>query len=306
VSDDLLTDLFNSAIASDSNAEWQNATASLLDGVTSVLAGSSNASPSILLTLNRALSTSDPDLGRTIDSIFSLTANRPIGLAGLALRDPTATTIVAKEQSSQKLSAAKELHTTETLDREFATIAKEPVLITGQRRLDLLALLAIGWDRNPEGWSVARAGFVRSSVELRQSVRIVKSSSLTLLADRASLPITVSNSLDQPVTVYIVVRPLTPLLAVENGQVELVVEPHSQRKGQVPVQSLSNGTVELEVSIQSGTGVGIGEVSFLKTNVQAGWETPVTISIGVIVVLVFVVGILRNVIFWRRRNASRK
>jgi Family of unknown function (DUF6049) len=299
VNDDLLSDLFNSAIRSNSTEEWQTATASLVDGITSVLAGSSNASPAILLALDRNLSVSDPDLGRTIDAISSHTSVRMTGLSGLSLQTPTATTVTGKDQTTQVVSAVGELLATETLDVNFASIAKIPALITGQRRLDLLALLSISWDRNPEGWSIARSGYLSESKRARDSVKIVKSSSLLLLADRASVPITVSNGLDQAVTVYIVVRPLSPLLAVENSAVELAVEPHSQRKGQVPVQSLSNGTVELELFIRANDGTVIGESSFLKTNVQAGWETPVTISVGVLVVLIFVFGIYRSI---RRRR----
>jgi Family of unknown function (DUF6049) len=299
VNDDLLSDLFNSAVRSNSTEEWATATASLVDGITSVLAGSSNASPAILVALDRNLSTSDPDLGRTIDAISSNASVRMTGLSGLSLESPIVTTVTGKDRTTQLISAVSELLATETLDVNFASIATTPALIAGERRLDLLALLSIGWNPNPEGWSIARGEYETASKNLRDSVKIVKSSSITLLADRASLPITVSNALDQAVTVYIVVRPLSPLLSVENSAVELTIEPRSQRKGQVPVQSLSNGTVELELFIRANDGTAIGGSSFLKTNVQAGWETPVTISVGALVVLIFVFGIYRSI---RRRR----
>jgi hypothetical protein len=116
--------------------------------------------------------------------------------------------------------------------------------------------------------------------------------------------VTISNDLNQSVTVYVTVRPLTPLVKVENSFVAITVEPRSQRKAQIPVQSLSNGTVQLEVSLHRSSGVNVGETAYVSTVVQAGWETPVTIGFAVAVVLVFAAGIVRTVVRRRRARAS--
>ena len=81
-------------------------------------------------------------------------------------------------------------------------------------------------------------------------MQIVRSSAITLWADRGSLPVVVENNLSQAVTVYIRVRPSLPLLRVEDDFVELTIEPNSQRKAQIPVQSISNGDVDLQISLQ--------------------------------------------------------
>jgi hypothetical protein len=72
----------------------------------------------------------------------------------------------------------------------------------------------------------------------------------------------------------------------------------------VPVQSISNGVVDVTVTLASGTGVEIGNPRTLELNVQAGWETPITIGIAVIVVVIFGVGVARTIV--RRRKSVRE
>jgi hypothetical protein len=156
------------------------------------------------------------------------------------------------------------------------------------------------------GWVSAVQGFTDMSLKIRNSVRIVKSSSITLWADRASLPVTITNELTQAVTVYVTVRPLTPLLKVEDSFVEVTIEPLSQRKATVPVQSLSNGIVELEITLHDNVGQTVGDLTYVRTTVQAGWETPVTISFGVAVVIVFALGVVRTIVRRRRARSSEQ
>jgi hypothetical protein len=68
------------------------------------------------------------------------------------------------------------------------------------------------------------------------------------------------------------------------------------------VQSLSNGSVELVVTVNSVSGTQIGATTYVRTTVQAGWETPFTIAVGIVVVLIFAMGIVRTVL---RRRAAR-
>ena len=297
----MLNGLFNNAVAARSTAEWIPSKNSLLDGIASVVAGSNSDSASILLTLDRTLSASDSNLGATIDAIYALTDVQTDGLQGIASQPPVATTVVAKSQAEGRVKAIGELLTAEKGDASYSIIAKDPSLISSQRRLDLLALLSNGWNKNPEGWGLARNSYLAGSELLRDSVQIVQGGDITLLADRASLPVTVSNSLSQPVTIFVIVRPLSPLIAVENSRVEMTVEPYSQRKGQIPVQSLSNGTVKLQVSLAGANNLAIGKTTFLTTTVRAGWETPVTVGVGAAVVLIFIFGIYRNIAKRRRR-----
>jgi hypothetical protein len=301
VSDASLSELFNAAVGAGPAEEWQAAMADLAHAVGSV-ASTTEDSASVLIALDRRIETSDTDLGPTIDALASSSNVRAVGIAELLRTPKHSAQLVDAAQATARLDAVKKLLVDETADREFAQIADNPALITGERRLNLLATLSNSWAGRPASWELARTTYDTASTALRNRVKIVKSSTITLWADRASLPVTVSNELDQPVTVYVRVRPVTPLLKVENSFVAVTVEPNSQRKASIPVQSLSNGSVELVVTVNTVGGAQIGTTTYVRITVQAGWETPVTIAAGIVVVLIFAMGIVRTIL---RRRAAR-
>lgn len=301
VSDDALSSLFSATVASGPADEWRR-TMTVLANTVGGVASTTEDPASILITLDRQIATSDTDLGATIDSLAARQNVRVIGLAELLRTRVHTTDLVDAAYDRPTLDGLKELLRDEAADREFAQIAENPALITGERRLDLLATLSNSWAASPFAWETARAGYAAASTALRNTVKIVKSSTITLWADRGSLPVTVSNELEQSVTVYVRVRPVTPLLKVEDSFVPVTVEPGSQSKAAIPVQSLSNGTVELMVTVNAVSGEQIGGTTYVRTTVQAGWETPFTIGVGVLVVLVFALGIVRTIV---RRRAAR-
>jgi hypothetical protein len=300
VSDQTLSALFGTTILTTSGADWQAAMGSLATAVGAVPSTTDDPA-SVLITLDRSISTSDPDVGLTIDALATSPGVQALSLTELLNTRSHSAGLVDEPQGASLVASVKALLAGEAADRVFAAIAANPVFITGERRLDLLATLSNAWADNPTGWETARLTYQSASTVLRNSVKIVKSSSITLWADRASLPVIVSNELDQAVTVYVTVRPGTPLLKVENTFVAITVEPNSQRKAQIPVQSLSNGVVELRVTVNAQSGTQIGSITYVRTTVQAGWETPFTVGAGIVVVLIFALGIIRTIV--RRRAA---
>ena len=303
VADQTLSTKFSLAVSAFSGADWEAAMASLATSLAGV--SSTEADPaSVLIALDRGISLSDPDLGLTIDALAATPNVQVTGLAELLTTESVTGTLVDAGHSESAVDNVKQMLVDERAVRAFAVIADDPSLITSERRLSLLTALSNSWSDDITGWATAVSDYHDSSVTLRNSVRIVKSSSITLWADRASLPVTVTNELTQPVTVYVTVRPLTPLLKIENSFVAVTVEPQSQRKASVPVQSLSNGIVELEITLHTDTNAPIGDLTYVRTTVQAGWETPVTVGFGIAVVLVFAAGIIRTIRRRRRLRAS--
>jgi hypothetical protein len=71
----------------------------------------------------------------------------------------------------------------------------------------------------------------------------------------------------------------------------------------VAVQSVANGDVVLEVSLSTVSGQPISLPSFVDVNVQAQWETAITVSIGALLLGVFGFGIWRNIA--KRRKVRR-
>lgn len=300
VADEALSTQFGLAVEGSAGSQWEAVVANLVASVGAVPSTDDNPA-SVLLALGRDVATSDPDLGATIDALAAAPSLRTTPLSELLTTPPVSGTLVERTHDEARLGAVAKLLAEERADRTFATIAADPSLITSERRLDLLATISNSWSDNAAGWTAAVSEYTANSIALRKMVRIVKSSSITLLSDRGSLPVTVTNELNQPITVYVTVRPMTPLLRIEDSFVEVTVEPDSQRKASVPVQSLSNGTVALQITLHSVSNLTVGDLTYVETTVQAGWETPVTIGFGAFVLLVFAAGIVRTIV--RRRRA---
>jgi len=209
-------------------------------------------------------------------------------------------TVIDSPGNSVTIGHVRSMLDAEERDIGFATVAETPELITGQRRVALLVALSQSATRHPGGYAATASAYLDDSRRLESSVRLVKSSEILLLADRTSIFATIANDLDQPITVELSVRALSPLLRIEEPTVEVVVEPSSQKRAEIPVQSLSNGKVTVEATLTSPQDEQVGSTTLVRVNVQAGWEGPVTFVLGAIVVLVFAGGIYRNLILRRR------
>lgn len=277
-----------------------------VDSALADFSAATSSTESAVITLDRSMAVSDSNLGATVDALALDPALQLVGLSAVVDNTGAVATIADLPHDPAVVATVAELLGLESLDGEFAQIAEDPSLITSAGRLDLLSTLSNQWDSKPVALATATDELRTASVDLRASVKIIRSSSITLLSDRGSLPVTVSNDLDQPVTVYVTVRPLTPLIRVENPLVELVIEPHSQRKAQIPVQSISNGVVDLEISLHGSASQQIGYTTYVSTTVQAGWETPFTVVVAVLVFLVFLFGIVRTVLRRRKLRTERE
>lgn len=246
--------------------------------------------------------------GHLAEALTSLAANPAIELVQLSdvlATPPAAATVVDKAQPADLVSRAGQMIQGEAAERVFASVAADPERITSSRRLELLTLLSVAWQADLDGWAEAADAFTTASIELRNSVHLVNTSNFLLVADNDQyLPITVNNGLDQPVRVYITVRSQSALLVIDQQRVELDIEAGAQAKENVPVHSLSNGVVEVDVTLTSATNAAIGAPISSEVNVQAGWETPIVVAFAAAVVVVFGVGIVRTILRRRRPGSS--
>ena len=210
----------------------------------------------------------------------------------------SAATIIDGSVDEARLTAIRSAVAAEAADRRFAHIALTPAAISDVRRLELLSALSLGWG---DASVAALERFVDTSTRLRSSVNVVESSAILLLSDRASIPVTVQNDLDVAVRVYVSVDPDTAQLRVLDPQVEALVEPQSQTRVVVPVESLTNGEVDITVTVQDADGRSLSAPTRVSLNLQAGWETAGTIVVALAVAGLFVTGIVRDVRKRRRR-----
>lgn len=184
-------------------------------------------------------------------------------------------------------------------DREYARIAVDPAAVTDIRRLELLAALSLGWGDQA---AAAAQRFTTASSELRSSVQLVETPSITLFSDRLSLPVTVQNALGTPIVVYVHVESATGQLRVLESRVETVIEGSAQAVARVPVQSLTNGDVDITITVRDAGGAIISGPITVPLSLQAGWETAGIIALSVAIVGLFVTGLARDL---RRRRTRR-
>jgi hypothetical protein len=299
VSDDPVSAALRAALAATSDSAWQTAMARLVGAI-------SDAGPNystLVATVDRSSGWAAGRFTQTIDALAGSTAISATRLS-TALSTAAATAVlVPRPHAAPDLAAAQQLLSAESAEREFATVAADPARITGARRIALLAVLSNQARANAALWPTVAAAYLAQSARLLTSVEVVTTSGVNLFADRASLPITVSNGLDQAVTVFIVVRSDTGLLTVEDARVRLDIEPRSQAKGLVPVQAISNGIVRVTVRLESSAGLAIGVPTQAPINVQAGWETPIVVVIAALLVVLFAGGVARTI--YRRRKFDR-
>ncbi len=299
VSDDTVSAALRAAIDATSDASWQLA----MSRLSVAIADAGPHYSAVVATTGRAATWADGRFNQTIDALAGSTSVNASRLSTVIAGPPVTASLVDKAQPAVAVAAATQLLAAESAERDFASVAVDPTLITGARRIALLAVLSNQVRANETAWPAVAATYLAESTKLLSSVAVVSTSGVNLFADRASLPITVSNALDQAVTVIITVRPDTGLLTVEDSRVRLDIAPNSQGKGLVPVQAISNGTVRVTVHLESLSGVAIGAPSRTPINVQAGWETPIVVIMGGLVIALFAGGLARSI--YRKRKASR-
>ena len=302
ITDDTVSAALRTAASAPDAGSGVTATAALVAAIRSAAQPQSGTATVVAL-MDRRLPSNAPRLAETISALAATPGLELVGLSTVVDSPSAPAELIDQPQDPELVATVRQLLAAEAAETRFATITAEPARLTSERRLVLLSLLAQGWGMPSAPWTTATSEFLDQSLDIRNAVQVVEASGFNLLADSAALPIAVSNDLNQAVTVYITVRPDTGILAVGDSRVELVIEPNSQGRGEIPVQAISNGSVTVEISLTGANGVSIGRTTTAEINVQAGWETPIVVVLAGIVVLVFGVGIVRNILR-RRRPAT--
>lgn len=300
VSDSAASDLLRAAAATLDATARQDAVSRLgltLDGL-----AAANPGRAVVLTLDRTPTFSITGLAETLGSLVARGSTRFSGLSAVLAADSESATVV-ETPAGPAVGRAPTLTDALRAEQAFATILTDPRPLIVPRQLALLKLLTVQ-NLASDSWQADADTFLARSAEILGSVTIVDTQDVLVTSSNTSVPVRVANALEFPVTVRVDARPLRPLLRIESPA-ELTVEPGSSRTINLGAQALANGEVVVEVTISSpATGAEIAPVHFVNADLQAQWET-VGIIVGVIVALVFAVGIVRNVVL-RRRAATRE
>lgn len=295
VSDEVLSDLLTQAVEAATPADWM-ASVELFAGELA----SRPASGTLLATFDRTSPEAVTRLAETIAAVTQLPGIQLPGLTAAMDEEPTVVRVADSPVDPERVSRVRLMLAAEALILPFSSVLIDPSPLTGERRLSLLGLSSNSWVDPTTVWTTSVDEWLERSNQIVSSVQIAESSNLNFGQERGNLPIAVSNGLDFPVKVYVTLRSETGILVVLDSRVPIELEPNSQARAQIPVQSIANGQASLQVSLSSESMVSIGAPKTVTANVAAGWETAATFAIAALLAIMFVAGIVRTVVKRRR------
>jgi hypothetical protein len=306
VSDATLSGYLRTAAGASSRAQSAAAMVEVATTLALVSHGSDGTPTPLFATLGRNWAETDSGAQRALFGAYATPWASAESLSDVVALTPVAVRLTNEPQSASRVAAVAAMIAAETSEAQFSVIAATPDALTSSRRLSLLSLLSDEWLASPTAWSKAVTGFIADTNKVVASVQVVPSSTVLITANGESLPITVSNKLSQPVTVYLQVDPTTTLISLDRAHrfEEVSLEANSQRRVEIPLQSLSNGKAGVTATLFSAGRQVIGSPVVIKVTVQAGWETIGSLVFAALIVAVFAIGIVRNV--RKRIRASRE
>ena len=168
-----------------------------------------------------------------------------------------------------------------------------------------VAAAASAWRGDLGAWQQGVQAFVRSSSQVGEEVRVVPGSTVTVLASKVDLPVTVVNGFDRPVDVTVSLESASGRLQGAGAVPIPDLAPGDRQRVLVPVTAVASGDVEAQVVLRARDGTRVGAPVPLSAVVRADWEDRGTVVAAGVVALVLVVGIVRTVRRNRRGRPGR-
>ncbi|WP_250896426.1 DUF6049 family protein [Curtobacterium aurantiacum] len=301
VSDQSMSSMLRRAATATDRQTWSS-TMSELTATLATSARAATATGPILLTLGREWPSDSARLSQALDALESTAWVAPSDLSTASNAVAGSLTLASASTGDARIDQLERLVQGEQGLSAFATILTDPNELTAPARLRLLALASNAWRDDDQGLAAAVEARTAAWAKSTTEVGIVDSSSLTLLGDRSSLPVSIRNSSRYPVTVHLSVQPSNSALRVVRNDIVVEIQPDSSTRATVPVQSVANGKVELTMSLSSPTGVAVAQPATVELNVQAQWETVITAVAAIALIGIFGFGIFRSI----RKRARRR
>ena len=142
-----------------------------------------------------------------------------------------------------------------------------------------------------------------AAAEVTSSLAAVPSSTINLISSEAQLPVRITSSLDQDVTVQVYLVSDNKRLQVPRTAT-VRVPAHQQAKVTVPIQAVGSGDVGLTVQVRAKDGTTVGTPTTVHMRVRADWESRGTGIIVGILVCIVVIGTVRTVRRGRRTTVA--
>ena len=302
VSNDAVSRFITSNAVSAPGTDMSESVESLAESLGDAAAAS--ADRPLFATFDRDPYSSSTGIPSTIDAMVSHPRFELVPLRDVLSSEAVPATLGPDGSSPDAVTTLSTLLGAEAELVPFSSVLNDPSLLLGERRRSLLALASYSWQADTAAWEKEIASWMTRSATIPTLVKLSDSSTLNFYQDKGNLPIPVSNELPWPVTVTVNVHSTTGILVITDGEVKVELEPRSQKRASIPVESIANGRVDLEVSLHSTSGVPISGTQILTTNVVAGWETTATLVGAGIVLVIFIAGIVRTIVLRRKRGSS--
>ncbi|MFF2050881.1 DUF6049 family protein [Leifsonia sp. NPDC058194] len=306
-SDQRLSDALRAAISAPSDVAWNTAMGKL-NAQLQLISAEGGDARHLLIGLDRSWPSSGTQLKRTLDALFSsqwvspstLVSVRSAGAsAGLSLTDAP--------ESQARIDSIRALLSDETSLGAFSSVLDAPETLTGRVRAQLLTLLAVSWQNPRTDWSAAVAASHEATVKTLHSIRILPTENINLVSAQGSIPFTVSNELTgEAATVALTAAPSNSRLEIDDTTTKRIPQ-DSRATVLIPVKAkVGNGQVVLSLRLYSPTGVPIGDPTSVTVDVHADWEGIGALILGVLLVLLFGFGIVRNILRKRKERQSEE
>ncbi|TFB49840.1 DUF6049 family protein [Cryobacterium tagatosivorans] len=303
--DDAISRALRDAARATTEDAWRGAVAEASSQLAVVSAERPGTARTLLATFDRGRQANPDRLVQTLDSLSALPWQTPATLRE-ARSAPQAVGVAFEPQAETdaRVDLARRLLRREAEVGAFSTALEDPVRVTGAHRLELLALLGTAWADDPAAWREATDASFVASADLLRSVTVTTKGPVNVVGSKVDIPVTLSNSLGQAVTVSVQVVPSNGRLVVGND-VEATIDADSARTVKVPVTAaVGNGDVTLRVSLYTPDGTRIDRPTEIAVSVHADWEGLGALIFAVIVVLFFGFGVWRNILRRRRERAA--
>lgn len=191
-----------------------------------------------------------------------------------------------------------------TLDRRerLVGIAEDPADLLGDVDAELVAPLSVAWRADTTGRQDLLAAARARTEALERAVVVQESSSINLISTSGELPVKLTNTLDQEVTVRVGLRPDDARL-VADEQVALTLPARADGVVQIPVHAIQSADVPVTVEVRTPTGELLDDSGQMTVRVRADWEGIGTAVIGALLAIGLVVGLVRTI---RRGRTGRR
>ncbi|PWD51117.1 hypothetical protein C8046_11135 [Serinibacter arcticus] len=282
--------------------------------LSAVLARDVTADRTVLVTADRtavgAIGTPDGGkaaaLGSRVTSLLEAPWVTPTGLDEAFASTPSAgqrTTLpVTGDVTSAAFARGADLVVdglTETM--EIGSALERPEVLDGVDDV-LRTALSGAWRLDDSSPAAATDAAEAVLQPYRDAVTVsVPASLVDLFAEEGAVNLTLTNTLDQRVTVDVRITPDQPALRVDDVD-PVTIDPGASTSVRVPMVAVANGLTRVDVDVLSPDGAALGPVKSFDLRVRAEWETVGTGIVAAGLGVLLVIGLIRT--FRRGRRGS--